>query len=260
MDCYDNEIEIINYLQEIPKAHVALMNDLNDEEQIFSCVHNPEQWKEWINSSGKSDLPPDFYCNSKKLMMDVMRVDDHSYINKKGKIVNPYKMCETKILNELKSIMGDRLLNKKVVLSPNTGLPTEQDHNYQYYKNNFTRVVRSHISKISQYKANHPGYKIIFLIFDESSSYVESIYKLPRHPRAGEIYPGRPCFHFVDSNFLNVFIKSEIDYVIWFTPYKYIETQDGDIIIDPRICVYNAQYPISQKIKYDESKIYSYEE
>ena len=41
--------------------------------------------KKWINSSGKNDPPPDFYNDKKKLMMDVMRIDDHAYINKKGK-------------------------------------------------------------------------------------------------------------------------------------------------------------------------------
>ncbi len=32
--------------------------------------------KSWINSSAKSDMPPDFHNNKHHLMMEVMRVDD----------------------------------------------------------------------------------------------------------------------------------------------------------------------------------------
>lgn len=33
-------------------------------------------------------MPPDYYSDDLKLMMDVMRIDDHSHKNKKGKKVN----------------------------------------------------------------------------------------------------------------------------------------------------------------------------
>ena len=57
--------------------------------KVFESIHDQENWKQWIESAGKSDPPPDFFADTYKYMMDVMRVDDHSYKNKKGKVVNP---------------------------------------------------------------------------------------------------------------------------------------------------------------------------
>ena len=51
-------------------------------------------WKTWIDASSKNALPPDFYNNKFKLMMDVMRIDDHTFVDKNGnlKVQNKYEV------------------------------------------------------------------------------------------------------------------------------------------------------------------------
>lgn len=260
MDAFDDEKEIVSFLQDIQPSGICMMNRLDDEKRIFETIYEPEQWGKWHHSFGKGDPPPDFYCDSQKLMLEVMRVDDHAFVSKKGKIVNPYKKRESELMNELKEkgILDNRP-DMKVFFSANTGLSTEEDHNYIFYRDNFNRVVEAHKKKINIYKKNHPGYKIIFLIFDESSAYCESVSASKTAFFLGkEIQAYRHC-HFLDSAFLKSFIHSEIDYLIWFSPYKYIETTDGRIFTEPTICIYNTRYAILNAIHYPESKMISYE-
>ena len=64
-------------------------------------------------------------------MMDVMRVDDHGFRNKKGKTVNPTRMRESELARELrdKGIL-DAFPNAKLMMTVDTKLPTHKDHNY----------------------------------------------------------------------------------------------------------------------------------
>ena len=119
-----------------------------------------------------------------------------------------------------------------------TDLPTEQDHNYKFYNNNFIRTVEEHKRKIELYKQNHPGFKSIFFILDESSAYFEAeqrrdeiIYEVP--------IKGYPHLWLLDQAFTNVFMGSDIDYVIWFAPYKQ-EHLFCDIML-PEVVVYNTK-------------------
>lgn len=251
MNYFDDENKIIECLQDVEKSSVCFAV-LNEEiVSVFESIHNEEQWKLWKNSSGKSDPPPDFYCDKLKLMMDVMRVDDHAYKNKKGKLVNPTNAKESSMQNELRqSGILDRFPNvKDIICNAMTDLPTAQDHNYKFYNNNFIRTVEEHKRKIELYKQNHPGFKSIFFILDESSAYFEAeqrrdeiIYQAP--------IKGYPHLWLLDQAFTNVFMGSEIDYVIWFAPYKQ-EHLFCNIIL-PEVVVYNTKEHLdSRKYKID---------
>ena len=262
MNGFYDEAQIITNLQDVDTSSVLLINDLEDEEDIFQSIYDSKSWKEWIDSSGRGDPPPDYYCDSQKLMLEVMRVDDHAFLSKKGKIVNPYKTKETEIFQELKdkgflNIGAGKDL--QVIINAVTELPTEEDHNYSFYLNNFRRVIESHKKKIRQYKKNHPGYKMIFLVFDESSTYLETDQPRPKIVLKGQAIYGKRHFHFWDSAFLKTFIQSEIDYLIWYTPYKFMETASGEIITEPRVCVFNTRYPVFHAIPYIEANMVSYE-
>ena len=56
-------------------------------------------------------------------------------------------------------------------MAVSSGLSTKEDHDYQKYIDNFQRVFEKHNLKVPKYKENHPGYKTIFFIYDESSAY-----------------------------------------------------------------------------------------
>ena len=261
MDNFYDESQIISNLQDVDTSSVLRINDLEDEGNIFQSIADPEQWDLWHNSSGRGDPPPDFYCDSQNLMLEVMRVDDHAFVSKKGKVVNPYKAKETALFQELKEkgfldIGGKDL---QVFINADTGLPTEEDHNYSFYMNNFKRVVETHKKKIRKYNENHPGYKMVFLVFDESSTYLETDHPRPKIVLKGQKIYGKRHFHFLDSAFLKTFIQSEIDYLIWYTPYKFMETENGEIITEPRVCVFNTRYPVFHAISYTEANMVSFE-
>lgn len=225
---YDNEIEIIEFFQRVQISEILLLPENDKEvEDICLSVHDEDRWRKWIDSSGEGDPPPDFYCEELKLMMDVMRVDDHGHIGKNGKsIVNPTLQRETEVMRELKEKgILDMFPGVPVHLLVDTGLPTDEDHNYEFYRDNFIRTVKSHIGKIKTYQTNHPGYKTIFFIFDESSFYFEAATdKKPK--RRGEVTAGIPHLWFLDKTFTDVLEGSAIDYVIWFTPYKHCDAFD----------------------------------
>ncbi len=164
MNYFDNENNIIVHFQEVEYSSVFFPVESEEAIYNFENVHDKSKWKKWINSSGKSDPPPDFYCDEFRCMMDVMRVDDHSFENKKGKLVNPTNSRESEIQAELrKSGIAEIFPNAKIIVNANTKLPTHEDHNYTFYKNNFVRAVEQHKSKIKQYRNNHQDYKLIFL-------------------------------------------------------------------------------------------------
>ena len=243
MGIFDNEIEIIEFFRTARKNEVLLLPEKDKiAEKIYLSI--VEEWDKWTNSSGKSDPPPDFFSDELGLMMDVMRVDDHGYIGRNGKTtVNPTLRRESEVMRELQGKgIFDMFPNAKPHLIVDTKLPTDEDHNYVFYRDNFNRTVGSHIKKITNYRANHPGLKTIFMIFDESSPYFEC---LESHPvrRIGDIQSGQPHLWFWDSAFMDVVKASDIDYLVWFTPYKHCDmfSSIGERVELPKAVVMNIK-------------------
>ena len=224
MDIFDNEINIISRFQELETTEILLLPENSKEAERICClVHDKTKWKKWVDTSAKNALPPDFYCDTEKIMMDVMRIDDHESISKKGQVVNPTRVIETQMMKELRDAgVLDAFSNASPIVIGRTNLPTAQDHNYYFYKNSFARTVKKHIGKIANYKRNHPDFKTIFFVLDESSAYFET------ENKCNEIYEGMPIigsphFWFLDKAFTDIFIGTELDYLIWFTPFKHME-------------------------------------
>ena len=263
MDIFDNEINIISRFQNLETTEILLLPENSKEAERICClVHDKTKWKKWIDTSAKNALPPDFYCDTESVMMDVMRIDDHESISKKGQVVNPTRVKETQMMKELRDAgVLDAFPNASPIVIGRTDLPTEQDHNYNFYKNSFARTVKKHIGKIANYKRNHPDYKTIFFVFDEASPYFEAVEDI------GEIYEGKRCsgkphFWFLDENFINVFNGSDVDYLIWYTPYKHCRLfadGSGENIELPVATVIDIKKNDTQSICYDTSKMVSAE-
>lgn len=258
MNYFDDENKIIEWLQEVECSSVCFPIENDELVAIFDAIYNEEQWKLWKNSSGKADPPPDFYCDKLKLMMDVMRVDDHAFKNKKGKIVNPTNARESQKQRELReSGILDMFPNaENIFINAVTDLPTDQDHNYKFYKNNFVRTIEEHKRKISLYRQNHPDFKTIFLICDESSAYMM---RLDGVENESEVKCGYCHYWFTDKAFLSAFLGSAIDYVIWFTPFKLVRLVDGSIIDLPRVVVFDAKSKYAHINSYNTEKMFSVE-
>lgn len=95
---------------------------------------------------------------------------------------------------------------------------------------------------------------------DESSAYfvAENIDDVKKEKQIGEMILGRPHFHFWDKKFIKAFENSRIDYLIWYTPFKYVNSSIGKLDL-PEVCVFNIKEPIKQCMEYDEKHMISAE-
>ena len=259
MGIFDKESEIIEVFQtSISPSEVALIPENDETEQVFQSISDEESWAKWTDTSVKNDPPPDFYCDEDGLMMDVMRVDDHGYISEKGKTVNPTLTRERKVTKELQENgILDQFPGAKLHLLVDTKLSTEEDHNYMFYRDNFVRTVEAHKKKIHRYRENHPNCKVIFFVFDESSAYMEPLRKT-NNPVKGQLRCGRVHVWFNDSAFIKVLKDSDIDYIVWFTPYKKIEFLGKGLDL-PRAVVYNIKDLPQEQFEYNEDRMMSVE-
>lgn len=259
MGIFDKESEIIEFFQIIVSSSETLLIPVSEEtEQVFQSIFDEERWKKWTDTSGKNDPPPDFYSDEFGLMMDVMRVDDHGFISDKGKTVNPTLTREREVTRELqeKGILA-QFSGAKLHLLVDTELPTEEDHNYRFYRDNFVRTVEAHKKKIHKYKENHPNCKVIFFVFDEASAYMETPYKSSNHVQ-GQLNFGRVHAWFNDSAFIKVLKYSDIDYLVWFAPYKKIDFIGKGLEL-PKVVVYNIQELPQEQLDYNEDCMMSVE-
>ena len=261
----ENEIDLIEHLQDFWLSGInkteLLPSPTPELEDIVYKICDKENWNKWTVSSGKSDPPPDFYSDEYRLMMDVMRVNDHEQKGKKGKLHNPSMAHEKEMLKELEQAgILEQLPNAKIFLNGYTQLPTYEDHNYNLYLKCFKRVLTKHINSIALYKKNHPGYKVIFFIFDESSAYFEAdhIINPKRQVQQGEQLSGRPHIFFADNSFLDAFIGKGIDYLFWYTPYKLFEQIEPPLTL-PTLCVYDLSEKEFPRIEFEETKMSSVE-
>ncbi len=254
MNLFDDENKIIEYFQLVDDKEIFFPEQNDEIEILYKAIHDKAKWEDWTYCAGKNDPPPDYYNCENAVMMDVMRIDDHAFISGKGKIVNPTNAQESKARKEIeKSGLLDVFpAYKELYIIPSTSLPTEQDHNYVFYKSNFTRVVDEHSRKVDLYKRNHPGFKTAFFVLDESSGYFEM------SNGYGDNKKGKPHLFFYDQAFCAVIRQAPIDYFIWYAPFKLLKTDNG-IVPLPIAVVYDVKKMKISEIKYDPQKMLSSE-
>lgn len=252
MNRYDKEDRIISDFRDLDSSEIGLMPNNSKTRKIYFSLSDENSWKEWTDTSAKNELPPDFYNDKLKLMMDVMRIDDHAYVDEKGRVINRHNERESKLAKEIISLgeMFEKAAEQgNLFITPDSGLRGYQDHNYDFYVNNFRRVIGKHINKINKYKNNHPGFKTMFFVFDESSPYAKC-FDDKRPNFVNEKFFCQPHYWWLDDNMLSLFENSDVDYLIWMCPYKHF---DAEIKLDfPIAMIYDVK-----KIKYN--KLISYE-
>ena len=262
MNYLDDENNIIQMLQRVPTSEIWLMTEDNSEKEIIESLLLGDKFVNWHYSAGKADPPPDYYNDSLHIMMDVMRVDDHSHLSDKDKLINPTNIKESKIQNELKKLgVLDTFPNtKNIVVNAITDLPTDEDHNYNFYLASFSRVICKHLKSIPLYKENHPNYETIFLILDESSGYItckDEIARTALINNGNGVAMPHCCY--LDSNFINIIKGTKLDYLIWFCPYKWWSTNE---VVLPQVAILNINrinLIESSLKKYDSNLIISTE-
>jgi hypothetical protein len=80
------------------------------------------------------------------------------------------------------------------------------------------------------------------------------------NPRVGISVMAKPHFWWDDRDFLSVFMNSEIDFVIWFTPYKHCEMydQEGKPAVMPTVTIIDTKQSIDA-FKYNSNLMESVE-
>jgi hypothetical protein len=261
MNNFDRETNILKTFRTSYAAEETyLLPERKDTCNLIECILLQEQW---IDSSGKSEIPPDFYSPKFKLMMEVMRIDDHAYKNHKGKIRNPTNERESFMQKELRdSGILEKFPNvTQIICNPDTGLSTIEDHNYKFYRKNFARAIEKHKCKIPQYRENHPNYKLVFFVFDESSAYCQVLNRARAEEPMyqGKCTTGSLHFHWADKAFLDGLIGSDVDYLVWHTPYKLVQLETGNLLPIPRTCVFDLKNAEAELHDYDETLMVSSE-
>lgn len=77
MNHYDEEENVINYLQFTPFSRIRFIKPRAEIVKFFLSLKSEKKFKNWINSSGKDALLPEFYSKKYKFMLEVMRTDDY---------------------------------------------------------------------------------------------------------------------------------------------------------------------------------------
>ena len=262
MQTFNDESMILDMFREVGTKEILPLGNFLKCKWIHCALTGVLNRKEWINSSGKNDPPPDFYDNKHKLMMDVMRIDDHAYIDAKGRIQNKTLQHEGELIKKINQSDRDDI---KLYVVGDTKLPTNEDHNFERYYKNFERVFREHEKKLDLYQTNHPSFKTIFFICDESSAYMEALdpndTNKTRFER--EITAGRPHMFCLDKNFVKIIKESKVDYVIWYAPWKLLRHVQNDKIKNfslPKCAIYDVKNLTEKKlIEYNQELMISSE-
>lgn len=178
---------------------------------------------EWSDNTG---VRPDFI--SDEIMIEMFEIDDIVY-TKKGKN-NPQRKADARALRTVQSLqeifpkdvrivaMGDIRFDPKT----ESYIPdkTEEHHNYQAYINNFRRICQKHLDGVKAYRENYPDKKLGFLIIDDATAYVPKNSDM----RISNVVYSLPFF---DKNFMSLFVKSDVDFVLWAFNNKYVNV-NGD--------------------------------
>lgn len=193
---------------------------------------------------------PDFEDIEERLLVEVMIVDDHPRPRDK----DATRAREAAMLREVEAAgLAEMFPNASLTAIANTGLPTDEDHNFQAYFRHFSEVVDKHARNVDVYRRQGPGFDLGFVIFDESTAY----YEIPE-PSAKDGL-GRIHAHFADESFLAVLGRSGADCVAWLSPYKHATTDEGVVPLPGLTIIDVTEINRGQNQSFDVGRMKSYE-
>ncbi len=217
MNYFDNETNIIELLQQTNSRMINFVNPTYEGKKFFLSLYREKEFGNWTNSSAKDVPPPDFYSEKYKYMLEVMRVDDYVIGSSSPNALESKFIKKADDMRKENGLPSVRESNITMLVIPD--MSNASENNYEIYVENFKRIVDKHLQKIDGYCKNHPGYKLGFLIFDESPGYMQ-VEKFYAGTKPGDKVKGNLHFGFRDRKFVEVFLHHDLDFVIWMTPYK----------------------------------------
>ena len=233
MKTYDNESLIIEKFKLIPTRNAILNGNYFRCRRVFRSIKKTKKWKD---TSSKDALPPDFYSDKYKLMMEMMAINDVEYL-KNGKPINEQRSRQHELLSKTFGIDYKKVWNDvNLIINNDDSL---DNHNMESYKLSFERVVEKHRGKVEKYKMNHEGYELIFFIFDNSPAYYCVI-------------DGKTVIHtpLNDKYFVDYIKKLDVDYVVWFTSNKNIWDSKNKFVRLPIVGIYDVKNMGDKSVDY----------
>lgn len=238
---FKDEREIVDYAMQLEDAEICFFPTESDlAHRVLMSLRG---------SSLTHRECPDFEDFPHSLLLEAMQVDDHPRPGRK----DATRAREGSVLRELREAgLTEMFPNASLIANVNTGLPTDKDHNYQAYLTQFETVVSGHSRKVTDYRATRPSFDLGFLIFDESTGYIETLGAF------GPDHQGRPHVWFADSAFAEIIQAAGIDCVAWLTPYKVIRAGEGKQYPLPRLTIVDVSL-IDDKslVPYDANRMKS---
>ena len=73
---YMKESFILELFNLIPLSKCVINGNSSKCKNVYKLI---KKYKDWIDSSSKKDLPPDFYSDKYKIMMEIMSINDVEY-------------------------------------------------------------------------------------------------------------------------------------------------------------------------------------
>lgn len=254
MNYYDDEENIVEQLQSVPFSEIHFVNPTREAIKFFFSLYCKRRFKRWINNSGKDVPPPDFFSKKYEYMLEVMRTDDFV----EG--INSPNALESKYVKKIEDMLRKdglpSLKESNIILRVIPDMTNVSKSGYSIYIKNFKRIVQKHIYKISNYRENHKGYKLGFLVLDEAPGYMQVADKHAwANVKAGEPVFGWPHLYFKDKNLVESFLEADVEFVIWMTPHKYLPS---NLRKYPKMCIIDMKKKDKWKkrlIEYNENEM-----
>lgn len=252
----NNERAQFDLIARVDKLSFLPLTSSNSEIKLYQTIKNRGLWKD---NSLNTINPPDFLCDTYNLMGEFMQVDDIGYykIDKKHKkYINKRRQNENKMFKEACLIFpSDCFPNAKDFYAITDYASDEQCFNR--YVDEFKRIVEQHMREIPKYRKNHPNYKLIFFIIDDSGLYFEPKYScynydyIKTNPYDVE---GQLHIPFLDKYFIDILSEKDIDFIVWYKFSHNIKTNEKPVLPSLAIIDMNKVKKIPF-VKYNHKKI-----
>lgn len=219
-----SESQIIRQFRNYGASQCALSHFTSLEKRIASALFG--NFNKWIDASGHSDRPPDFYSDKLRMMFDVFTVyDSETNISGRGKKVrNAILEEESRMENTMRSSLraqgfdADRM--NIIYDAEKDGFAYDADHTYANYLKMVNRTVSKHISKLPAYYKNHSGYTCGLFVYDCTETYIEVDHILSMHVEYGNVKSRKTHLPWLDRAFIMPFLAADLRFLVWCMPYK----------------------------------------
>ena len=240
---FDNENSILKDFRNVPSYKIKYIGRFFHCFRVERLIKSVLFSKTWIDTSSKSDIPPDFHNDKHHIMMDIMRIDDCVKKIKRKGVPNSFERANKLI----KKFFGDdeeRLKDCSLYFDADTR--NDEEFNITGYLKEFERVLINHSNKVGSYHKNYPKCNTcVLFVCDRSNGYYQKI--------SESIIIPHICF--LDKKFIDVIKRCESQYVVWFITRKKGITINGRELKQPWACIYDVKHIKQNGYEYDHNKM-----